>query len=84
MAYIDGFALGCNPIVWDIVWFLQDIINCLRAQSHATTYAGSMPGPVAQQIISSMSIIMGRDGTNDGMCVCVYSHWKSHVCTCVM
>ena len=55
--------------------FEQDIINHLRAHSHATTYATSMPAPVAQQVITSMSIIMGKDGTNEGVwvdvCVCV-------------
>ncbi|XP_064402986.1 serine palmitoyltransferase 2-like [Halichondria panicea] len=44
----------------------HEIVSHIRAYSHATTYATGMPGPVAQQIISSMSIIMGKDGTDDG------------------
>ena len=42
------------------------MINYLRGASHSSTYAASMPAPVAQQIISSMSIIMGEDGTKEG------------------
>ena len=48
----------------------QEVINYLRSASHSSTYAASMPGPVAQQIISSMTIIMGDDGTNEGMREC--------------
>ncbi|XP_064402987.1 serine palmitoyltransferase 2-like [Halichondria panicea] len=44
----------------------HEIVSHIRAYSHATTYATGMPGPVAQQIISSMSIIMGKDGTDEG------------------
>ena len=44
----------------------KDIINYLRHHSHANVYATSMSIPVVQQVISSMGIIMGRDGTNDG------------------
>ena len=46
--------------------FSQDVINYLRGASHSNTYAASMPAPVAQQIITSMSIIMGEDGTKEG------------------
>ena len=42
------------------------MINYLRAASHSTTYAASVPAPVAQQIISSMSILTGDDGTKEG------------------
>ena len=45
------------------------MINYLREASHSTTYAASVPAPVAQQIISSMTIIMGDDGTNEGTCL---------------
>ncbi|XP_059485608.1 serine palmitoyltransferase 2 isoform X2 [Neocloeon triangulifer] len=41
-------------------------INHLRANSHANCYATSMPSACAEQIISSMKIIMGKDGTNEG------------------
>eukprot|EP00058_Branchiostoma_floridae_P027700 XP_002613191.1 hypothetical protein BRAFLDRAFT_73113 [Branchiostoma floridae] len=44
----------------------QRLINHLRAYSLSTTYACSMSAPVAQQVISSMKIIMGEDGTNRG------------------
>ena len=42
------------------------MINHLREKSHSSTYGTSMAAPVAQQIITSMSIIMGKDGTKDG------------------
>jgi len=44
----------------------KKLINHIRIQSHASCYAASMSAPVAQQIISSMRIIMGEDGTNEG------------------
>ncbi|KAL3873456.1 hypothetical protein ACJMK2_036571 [Sinanodonta woodiana] len=42
------------------------LINYLRVYSHAAMYSPSTPPPVVQQIISTMSIIMGLDGTNEG------------------
>lgn len=63
---------------WILIWFWptthrrfssipkQKLINYLRVHSHAHCYASSMSPPVAQQIISSMSIIMGLDGTDEG------------------
>ena len=42
------------------------MIDHLLKYSHASTYGSSIAGPVARQIITSMSIIMGRDGTDDG------------------
>jgi len=44
----------------------KSIIDHLRINSHGC-YASSISPPVAQQIISSMSILMGLDGTNDGI-----------------
>ncbi|XP_052106800.1 serine palmitoyltransferase 2-like [Mytilus californianus] len=44
----------------------KDLINHLKLQSHASIYSCTMAPPVTQQIISSMSIIMGEDGTNEG------------------
>lgn len=41
-------------------------MNFLRTNSHAHCYAGSMSPPVAQQIISSMKIIMGSEGNGEG------------------
>lgn len=44
----------------------QKLINFLRVHSHAHCYASSMSPPVTQQILTSMKIIMGLDGTNEG------------------
>ncbi|XP_033102504.1 serine palmitoyltransferase 2-like [Anneissia japonica] len=40
----------------------KKLIDHLRTCSHSTTYATSMPPPVVQQVISSMSCIMGKSG----------------------
>lgn len=44
----------------------KNLINHIRRYSHSFTYATSMASPVAQQIITSMRIIMGEDGTDEG------------------
>ncbi|CAD5110954.1 DgyrCDS309 [Dimorphilus gyrociliatus] len=44
----------------------KQIINHLKRNSHAATYATSMPPPIAQQVLTSMRIIMGLDGTKEG------------------
>lgn len=44
----------------------KKLINFLRVNSHAHCYASSMSPPVTQQILTSMKIIMGLDGTNEG------------------
>ncbi|XP_076659269.1 serine palmitoyltransferase long chain base subunit [Halictus rubicundus] len=44
----------------------KTLINHLRIYSHAHTYATAMSPPIAQQIITSMKIIAGEDGTTDG------------------
>lgn len=44
----------------------KKLINHLRLQSHAVIYASTMSPAVTQQIISSMTIIMGKDGTLEG------------------
>ncbi|KAL7057102.1 hypothetical protein AAHC03_019496 [Spirometra sp. Aus1] len=41
-------------------------IDYVRAHSLSTTYGGTMPAPVCQQVISSMRIIMGRDNQGEG------------------
>ncbi|KAM9798345.1 serine palmitoyltransferase 2b [Neosynchiropus ocellatus] len=41
----------------------RELIDYLRNYSHSALYAASMSPPVVQQIISSMKIIMGEDGT---------------------
>jgi len=45
----------------------HDLIELLRRTSHAHYYGTAMTPPVAQQIITSMKIIMGEDGTDDGV-----------------
>lgn len=42
------------------------LIDHLRVHSHAHTYAAAMSPPIAQQIITSMRIIAGEDGSADG------------------
>jgi len=49
-----------------VFYFFQKLINYLRVNSHAACYASSMSPPVAQQIITSMRIIMGEEGGNEG------------------
>ena len=44
----------------------QSVIDGLRNHSHSNGYATSMSPPVVQQVLTSMRIIMGLDGTNDG------------------
>ena len=45
----------------------QKLINYLRANSHASCYASSMSPPVCLQISKTLEIIMGLDGTNQGI-----------------
>lgn len=45
---------------------IQELIDYLRCHSHSALYATSISPPVAQQIITSMRIIMGEDGTTLG------------------
>ncbi|XP_046877129.1 serine palmitoyltransferase 2b [Hypomesus transpacificus] len=44
----------------------RELISFLRSHSHSAVYASSTSPPVAQQIITSMRIIMGEDGTSLG------------------
>ncbi|XP_065661031.1 serine palmitoyltransferase 2 isoform X2 [Hydra vulgaris] len=44
----------------------KHIIDCVRATSYSSAYSTTMSPPVMQQIISSMKIIMGEDGTGEG------------------
>ncbi|XP_017794359.1 PREDICTED: serine palmitoyltransferase 2 isoform X1 [Habropoda laboriosa] len=44
----------------------KTLINHLRINSHAHAYAAAMSPPIAQQIITSMKIIAGEDGTDEG------------------
>lgn len=44
----------------------KELIDHIRRYSHSFTYGTSISAPVAQQIITSMKIIMGEDGTKEG------------------
>lgn len=44
----------------------KQLIDFLKINSHSHCYATSMSAPVTQQIITSMKIIMGLDGTDEG------------------
>ena len=44
----------------------KDTIQHLRARNHGSVYAEAMTPPVAQQVYTSMKIILGEDGTQDG------------------
>ncbi|CAH8445051.1 unnamed protein product [Heterobilharzia americana] len=44
----------------------RKLIDYLRSTSHSAAYGGSMPAPIAQQIISAMRIIMGKDVPGEG------------------
>uniref|UniRef100_A0A8C3YJY2 serine C-palmitoyltransferase n=1 Tax=Catagonus wagneri TaxID=51154 RepID=A0A8C3YJY2_9CETA len=45
----------------------KDLVDYLRAHSHSAAYATSMSPPIAEQIIRSMKLIMGLDGTTQGL-----------------
>lgn len=45
----------------------KKLIDMLRRQSHAHCYGTSMSPPVIQQVLTSMRIIMGEDGTDTGV-----------------
>ena len=45
----------------------KELINYLRQTSHAATYASSMSPAVCWQIIKTLEIIMGMDGSNEGV-----------------
>lgn len=72
--YIAGSKVDSCPsflstsylTLWFSLFVAQKLINHLRIHSHAACYANAMSPPVAQQIISSMRIIMGEDGTDEG------------------
>jgi len=44
----------------------KEIVQHIRASSYGSAYSATMSPPVVQQIISSMKIIMGEDGTDEG------------------
>lgn len=44
----------------------KTLINYLKVNSHDNCYGSSMSPPIAQQILTSMKIIMGVNGSKDG------------------
>uniref|UniRef100_A0A914XG10 serine C-palmitoyltransferase n=1 Tax=Plectus sambesii TaxID=2011161 RepID=A0A914XG10_9BILA len=44
----------------------KQLIDHLRVKSHDGVYGMAMSPPVVQQVISSMSIMMGKDGSDEG------------------
>ncbi|XP_025103822.1 serine palmitoyltransferase 2-like isoform X1 [Pomacea canaliculata] len=44
----------------------RSLIQHLRATSHSAIYSCAMSPPVTQQVIATMRIIMGQDGTHEG------------------
>jgi serine palmitoyltransferase len=44
----------------------KDIIDYLRFANHGSVYAEAMSPAVAEQVYTSMKIILGEDGTKDG------------------
>lgn len=55
----------------------KNLIDYIRRYSHSACYATSMPAPVVQQIISSMRIIMGIDGSGEGQRRIAQLAWNS-------
>lgn len=51
----------------------QALVNHLRLYSHSAIYSSSMAPGVAQQIVSSMNIMLGRDGTREGESISSFS-----------
>lgn len=45
----------------------KELISLLKRNSHAHNYGTAMSPPVAQQILTSMKMIMGEDGTDEGI-----------------
>lgn len=45
----------------------RDVISCIRKYSQASKFATAMSPPVAAQIITVFKILMGKDGTGEGL-----------------
>ncbi len=73
---------GCNPKDVDVLMGTftksfgsaggyiagtKHLIDYIRTKSHSNCYAPSMSAPVTLQIIKTLEIIMGLDGTNEGL-----------------
>ena len=66
--YVSSRTYFCclNNCISDVGLISQEIIDHIRGSSHSAAYASSMAPPVAMQVISSMKMIMGEDGTDEG------------------
>ncbi len=56
----------------------KNLIDYIRINSHANCYGATMSPPVAQQIISSLKMIAGYDGTGEGKKRIERLAWNSH------
>lgn len=56
----------------------KKLINHIRTYSYANCYASGMSAPVAQQIITSLKVIAGEDGTDEGRRRIAQLAWNSH------
>lgn len=56
----------------------KKLINHIRVHSHANCYASGMSYPIVQQILTSMKIISGEDGTSEGTRRIEQLAWNSH------
>ncbi|KAM9249606.1 serine palmitoyltransferase 3 [Dugong dugon] len=45
----------------------KDLVDYLRVNSHSSVYATSMSPPISEQIIRSIKVLMGMDGTTQGL-----------------
>ncbi|XP_012495894.1 PREDICTED: serine palmitoyltransferase 3 [Propithecus coquereli] len=45
----------------------KDLVDYLRVHSHSAVYGTSMSPPIAEQIIRSVKLLMGLDGTTQGL-----------------
>jgi len=56
----------------------KKLIDHIRTLSHANCYASSMSGPIAQQILTSLRIISGKEEGNEGKKRIEQLAWNSH------
>ena len=60
----------------ELSFISQEIINHIRGSSHSAAYASSMSPPVVMQIIASMKMIMGEDGTDKGLFILIIQPFR--------
>lgn len=69
-ASVGGYVTGTKVILSNIgfIWilFFKELIDTLRRSTYATLYSSSLAPGAAQQVLSSIIIIMGEDGTDLG------------------